>query len=68
MKHRSYDTAIPWDYAVIELSYPLGDDIGWFGWGYLLGKQYRLAIGMAGYPSELPVLALIDTSGPSLCI
>jgi glutamyl endopeptidase len=42
-----------YDWAMIVLSQPIGNTVGWFGYGYNY-SQRRINLNTAGYPSDKP--------------
>ncbi|MBO6717628.1 MAG: serine protease [Rhizobiaceae bacterium] len=48
-----YGSVVPWDIAVVILQYPVGNDLGWMGYGYddNLG---RFVANIIGYPGDMP--------------
>jgi V8-like Glu-specific endopeptidase len=48
-----YGSVVPWDIAVVILQYPLGEDLGWMGYGYDDNLGGFVA-NIIGYPGDMP--------------
>lgn len=48
-----YGSVVPWDIAVVILDYPLGEDIGWMGYGYD-NNLGNFVANIIGYPGDMP--------------
>jgi len=49
----TYGSVIPWDMGVVILKEPIGDSLGWLGYGHYDDLDGFTAE-MAGYPSDMP--------------
>lgn len=48
-----YGSVVPWDIAVVILQYPVGEDLGWMGYGYDNDLGNFIA-NIIGYPGDMP--------------
>lgn len=48
-----YGSVVPWDIAVVILQYPVGEDLGWMGYGYDNDLGDFVA-NIIGYPGDMP--------------
>jgi V8-like Glu-specific endopeptidase len=48
-----YGSVVPWDIAVVILQYPVGEDLGWMGYGYDNNLRGFVA-NVIGYPGDMP--------------